>query len=58
MVRLKPSLGGSRIFTSSPYAAFIASMAPKGRPPTKIVSAGGVGNDTDNNSNREFFIDT
>lgn len=57
-VRLKPSLGGSRICTITPYAAFIASIAPKGSPPKKIVSGGGVGNDTDSNSICGFFIDT
>lgn len=48
-VRLKPSLGGSRICTSTPYAAFMASIAPNGSPPMKTVSGGGVGNDTDSN---------
>lgn len=46
-MRLKPSLGGSRICTRLPYAAFIASMAPKGSPRTKIVSEEGVGSETD-----------
>lgn len=48
-VRLKPSLGGSRICTTPPYADFMASIAPKGSPPWKTVSGGGVGNDTDSN---------
>lgn len=57
-VRLKPSLGGSRICTRLPYAALIASMAPKGSPDTKIVSEDGVGNDTDSKKILGFFIET
>lgn len=57
-VRLKPSFGGSRICTSTPYEAFIASMAPKGSPPEKTVSSAGVGSDTDSNRKCGFFIDT
>ena len=57
-VRLKPSFGGSKICTITPYAAFIASMAPDGSPPKKMASAGGVGNDTDSNKMYGFFIDT
>lgn len=56
-VRLKPSLGGSRICTTTPYAAFTASMAPRGRPPKKAVSGGGVGNDSDNSRRLGFFTD-
>jgi hypothetical protein len=57
-VRLKPSLGGSRICTSTPYAAFIAYIAPTGSPPKKMASGGGVGNDIDSSKTCEFFIDT
>ena len=57
IVRLKPSLGGSRICTSRPYAAFIASMAPRGSPPKKTVSEGGAGNETDSSRRCGFFID-
>ena len=48
-MRLYPSFGGSRICTTEPYAAFIASMAPKGRPPMNTVSGGGEGSETDIN---------
>lgn len=57
-VRLKPSFGGSRICTITPYEAFIASMAPMGSPLEKTASCAGVGKDTDRNSNCGFFIDT
>lgn len=57
-VRLKPSFGGSRICTTTPYAAFIASMAPNGSPLKKMASAGGEGRDTDNSKTWEFFNDT
>lgn len=57
-VRLKPSLGGSRICMTAGYAAFIASMAPRGSPPEKTVSGGGGGNDTDSCRRCGFFIVT
>ena len=57
-VRLKPSLGGSRICTNPLYAALMASIAPKGSPLKKAVSGGGAGNDSDNKRWFGFFIDT
>lgn len=54
-VRLKPSLGGSRICKTTPYAAFIASIAPWGSPPKKTVSGGGAGSDNDTRRRFGFF---
>lgn len=56
-VRLKPSLGGSRIWATTPYAAFMASIAPWGSPPKNTVSGGGIGIDIESSNTFEFFIE-
>lgn len=57
-VRLKPSLGGSRICTSPLYATLMASRAPNGSPAKKAVSGGGVGNETESKTWFGFFVVT
>lgn len=57
IVRLYPSLGGSRICATAPYAALMASMAPKGSPSKKIASGGGMGKETDSTTTCGFLIE-
>lgn len=57
-VRLNPSRGGSRICTTDPYAAFIASIAPAGSPLRNTVSGGGVGKETEISTMCGFFMVT
>jgi hypothetical protein len=57
IVRSKPSFGGSRICTTGPYAAFIASIAPRGSPSYRIASGDGRGNATDRTNTLGFRIE-